>query len=156
MNVPVELDIVGSGDMTQYDARLRELPDVSVVNKWVDEEEIARSLASADLVILPYIEASQSGVAAAALATGVPIVATPVGGLAEQVIDGETGAVAKSMTVQDLATAIQRLVDPTVYEHCSAGALHHARNELGWSRIAARVSEIASGLLEQPLRRSGK
>lgn len=150
----VELDIVGSGDLAPYQSRLDGLPDVSITNAFVDEDEIARALARADVVVLPYIEASQSGVAASALTAGLPIVATPVGGLVEQVRPGETGLVAGGMTPEDLATAIRRLIDdPSLYEACSAGALRYARDELGWAKIAAKVAEIVNEVASRPGRR---
>lgn len=153
-NVPVELEIVGSGDMAPYERHLQGLKGITVLNKWVGEDEIADAMARTDLVVLPYIEASQSGVAAAALTAGLPIVATPVGGLVEQVTDRQTGIIAKGMTAADLADAIRSLSDPVLYRHCSEGGLRYARDELGWSRIATRVSEIVSEVRSLPLRRS--
>jgi glycosyltransferase involved in cell wall biosynthesis len=50
----------------------------------VPETEIGSLLGWSDALILPYREASQSGVAAAALAAGRPVIATRVGGLREQ------------------------------------------------------------------------
>ena len=52
------------------------------------DEEVAKLLSSVDLIILPYIEASQSGVIPLAFALGKPVVVTNVGGLKEQVPDG--------------------------------------------------------------------
>ena len=63
---------------------LRACRGVTVENRWVPESEIGALLAWSEAVILPYREASQSGVAAAALAAGRPVIATNVGGLAEQ------------------------------------------------------------------------
>jgi glycosyltransferase involved in cell wall biosynthesis len=63
---------------------LRARTEVTVENRWVPEAEIGALLAWCDAVILPYREASQSGVAAAALAAGRPVIATRVGGLREQ------------------------------------------------------------------------
>ena len=126
--------------------QLAGLPDVSIANIWVDDEQIAQALARADVVILPYIEASQSGVAAAALTAALPVVATPVGGLVEQVRCGQTGIIAKGMDTEDLAAGIQSLTgDPPLYETCSAGALRHARDELGWTRIATRIRRYREG-----------
>jgi glycosyltransferase involved in cell wall biosynthesis len=150
----IELDIVGSGDLGPYKAQLNALDGVSIVNKWVEEEEIAKALAGADLVVLPYIEASQSGVAASALAAGLPIVATPVGGLVEQVSHGRTGVIAAGIETEDLATAIQRFVrNPALYETCSAGALEYARSELGWPQIAAEIATTVQEVARRPCRR---
>jgi glycosyltransferase involved in cell wall biosynthesis len=150
----VELDIVGSGDLAPYKSQLAGLPDVSINNAWVNEEQIAQALARADIMMLPYIEASQSGVAAAALTAGLPIVATPVGGLVEQVRCGQTGIIAKGIGPEDLAAAIQSLIDdPSLYETCSAGALRHAQEELGWARIATEIGAIVKEVASRPSRR---
>jgi glycosyltransferase involved in cell wall biosynthesis len=155
--IAVELDIVGSGDLAPYSSRLAGLSDVTITNAWVDEEKIAEALARADVVVLPYIEASQSGVAAAALTAALPIVATPVGGLVEQVSCGRTGIIAKRMQAEDLAAAIQCFThDPSLYETCSAGALQHAREELGWAGIATMVADIVHEVASRPSRRDQK
>ncbi len=76
--------VVGHGPESPALNALRTLPGVGVENRWVPEGEIGALIAWADLVVLPYREASQSGIAAAALAAGRFVLATRVGGLAEQ------------------------------------------------------------------------
>ena len=147
---PVDLDIMGSGDMRPYAGKLDGLRGVRVTNRWMDESEIGGALAAADIVVLPYLEASQSGVAASAATAGVPCVATPVGGLTAQVLDGRTGLVAAAVTPESLAASIYQLAtEPDLYERCSAGALDHAREALAWSAIGQRVLDVARAALAQ-------
>jgi glycosyltransferase involved in cell wall biosynthesis len=80
--------VVGQGPEGADLAALRRLPRVSVENRWVPEAEIPALLGWADGVVLSHREASQSGVASAALAAGRLLVATRVGGLAEQAAGG--------------------------------------------------------------------
>ena len=80
----MELRVVGSGPESAVLDTLRALPGVRVENRWVPEGEVGAILAWSDAVVLPYREASQSGVAAAALAAGRFVVATRVGGITEQ------------------------------------------------------------------------
>jgi len=82
----LELRVVGSGPESAVLDRLRGLPGVRVENRWVPEGEVGEILAWSDAVVLPYREASQSGVAAAALAAGRFVVATRVGGITEQLV----------------------------------------------------------------------
>jgi glycosyltransferase involved in cell wall biosynthesis len=150
-NVQVALEIAGAGDLAPYGARLKGLPDISLHNKWLDEGEIGASLRRSDVVVLPYIEASQSGIAASALTAGLPVVVTPVGGLVEQISHGKTGLIAADMSAEALADSIQSLVEnPRLYEQCSAGALRHARDELGWRAIAATIAGIADEVMAMP------
>jgi glycosyltransferase involved in cell wall biosynthesis len=83
-DMAVSLRVVGSGPESAALDALRACRGVTVENRWVPETEIGALLAWSDAVILPYREASQSGVAAAALAAGRPVIATRVGGLREQ------------------------------------------------------------------------
>ncbi len=142
--VRIELDIMGSGDMAPYAAKLTGLDGIRLTNRWLDDGEIGPALADTDIMVLPYVEASQSGVAAAAAAAGMPTVATPVGGLAEQVRHEQTGLICDEVTASSLAGSIRRLLEsPALYEKCSAGALAHARDDLGWDSIATRMMEVA-------------
>ena len=105
----LDIRVVGSGpEGAELDA-LRRLPGVSVENRWVPEGEVGALLGWADALVLSHREASQSGVAAAALAAGRWVVATRVGALAEQLAgapgcrlcEPEPGALAEA--IADLA-----------------------------------------------------
>lgn len=144
---PVTLEVWGQGDLGPYRQRLSALPDVTVVNRWIHEAEIGDILRCADLCVLPYREASQSGVVAASVATGLPVVATPVGGLQEQVSDGVTGVVARAVTADAIADAVRMVIsDPSRYATLSRGALEVAASELNWEGIAEKVSGAVHSL----------
>lgn len=81
---PVECRIIGKGPRSPELGRLASLAGVTVENRWVPEDELARLIAWADVLLLPYREASQSGVGAMAAAGGRYVIATRVGGLTEQ------------------------------------------------------------------------
>jgi glycosyltransferase involved in cell wall biosynthesis len=73
-------------------ARSPHLDLIERVDRYVTDEELAVYVARADAVILPYHRSSMSGPLHIALAAGLPVVVTDVGGLAEAVRD-YTGAV---------------------------------------------------------------
>lgn len=118
----VALTIVGRGAI-DAPAALMSQPGLTIRTGWVAPDAIGGILAEADAIALPYLEASQSGVVAAAFGAGLPVVATPVGGLREQVEDGTTGVLARGTAPEDFAQAILQLVEtPGLYETCRAGA----------------------------------
>jgi glycosyltransferase involved in cell wall biosynthesis len=106
----VELRVVGHGPESDALASLRTLPNVTVENRWVPEEEVGGLLAWADALVLSHREASQSGVAAAAVAARRWVVSTRVGGLAEQLGD-QPGAILCDPDAESLADALGRLLD---------------------------------------------
>lgn len=66
-------------------------PGVRAHAAYLDPGELRWLVESADVVVLPYREASQSGAVSVAQSLGVPPVASAVGGIPEQVDDGRTG-----------------------------------------------------------------
>ncbi len=103
------LRVVGSGPESQALSALRAIAGVSVENRWVPECEISSLLAWADVLVLPYREASQSGVAGAALAAGRFVIATRVGGLPEQLTREPLGILCDP-DAASLAAAIERFI----------------------------------------------
>ena len=104
----LELRVVGSGPDSPALDRLRALPNVTVENRWVPEPELAGLLAWSDALVLTHREASQSGVAAAALAAGRWVVSTRVGGLEEQ-LAGRPMAVLCELNADRIADALASL-----------------------------------------------
>ena len=121
----VELAIVGNGDLGPHRESLAATPRLTVINRWIDDDEIPGFFADADALVAPYTESSQSAAVAAALGCGLPAVVTPVGGLAEQVEPGTTGIIATETTAASVAAAMEEILDATLYERCAAAV--HAR-----------------------------
>jgi glycosyltransferase involved in cell wall biosynthesis len=107
--IELALGVAGDGDITSLKDRLVRL-GAEVINRWISEAEASELLARYDVMACSHIEASQSGVAALAFGNGMPVVATPIGGLAEQVITGRTGVLAADVTPRAFADAIRQLV----------------------------------------------
>jgi glycosyltransferase involved in cell wall biosynthesis len=107
-DTPMVVRVVGQGPAGAELAALCRLPGVTVENRWVPEAEIPELLAWADGLVLSHREASQSGVAAAALAARRFLVATRVGGLTEQAA-GDPAAVLCEVSADSLAAALRRV-----------------------------------------------
>lgn len=139
------LRVVGEGDAEALAPGLSALEGVRVEPRWVAEAGIPPLLAGAGALVLPYREASQSGVVSLAHALGVPVVATPVGGLAEQVTDGVDGAVAAAVEPAALAAAMVRLCHPAERDRLAAGARRTGRALADWDAQAAALLEALRG-----------
>ncbi len=108
-----------------------------VENRWVPEGEVGSLLAWADGVVLPYREASQSGVAAAAVEAGRFVVATRVGGLPDQLRDAP-GLVLCAPESTDLARAIGEVLLAPMPETREVGRDWHrkAADLASWISVA--------------------
>lgn len=79
---------------------------VTWIDRYISNEEVPHLFRSSDVVVLPYVEATQSGVVSAAYQFDVPVIASDVGGLSEIVIEGATGALVPPGNPQMLAKKI--------------------------------------------------
>jgi glycosyltransferase involved in cell wall biosynthesis len=117
---------------------------VVVENRWVPEGEIGALIAWADALVLPYREASQSGVAAAAIAARRWVVATRVGGLAEQFKD-EAMSILCAPDAGDLRRAIERLVSDPPSDRRAADDPYAA-----WGQVVSVLLDGVRGLVRSP------
>jgi glycosyltransferase involved in cell wall biosynthesis len=77
---------------------------------YVPDRDVQQLLASHHVVVAPYRSAPQSAIVPLAYAAGRPVVATNVGGLAEQVVEGVSGALAPPEDAQAFADAAERVL----------------------------------------------
>jgi glycosyltransferase involved in cell wall biosynthesis len=75
-------------------------------NSYIPDSDVGTWFNAADMVVLPYRRASQSGIAQIALSFRKPLVVTDTGGLPETVTDGVTGTVAEHVTPRSIADAV--------------------------------------------------
>ncbi len=103
--------IAGQGeDFSRY-RRMMVHPEHFIVhNEYVSDDKCAVLFRRASIVVLPYIDASQSGVIPVAYTFAKPVVATTVGGLPEMVDHGRTGYLVPPRDERALADAIIRLL----------------------------------------------
>lgn len=94
--IECELLIVGEfyDSIEKYRHLVRKLDienRVRIDNRYVPNEEVPGIFSGADVLVLPYLSATQSGVARIALSNRLPIIASRTGGLSEAVIEGFNG-----------------------------------------------------------------
>ncbi|WET01213.1 glycosyltransferase family 4 protein [Flavobacterium sp. YJ01] len=85
----LKLTIAGRGELSPYLDKISKLSDnIEIINRWLKDEEVEQLIKNHDFVILPYIDASQSGVVPVVFANKRTVIATNKGALAEQIPNG--------------------------------------------------------------------
>ncbi|HET6319316.1 MAG TPA: glycosyltransferase family 4 protein, partial [Chloroflexota bacterium] len=106
----------------------------------IDAPTLRRLFLQASIVVLPYVEASQSGVVQTAFAFHTPVVASAVGGLPEDVDDNVTGLLVPPRDPPALAHAISRLLlNRQLHERMVDRIRDQVRN--AWPSAAEQVAE---------------
>ena len=122
-------------------ARLGLNDAVRFYNAYVPNNDMATFFAAADIVALPYLEATQSGVVQWSYAFEKPIIATSVGGLPEAVIHEQTGLLVPPGDAQALAEAMLRFFR----ENKSAAFVENIRaanEERSWQPLVKLIEEL--------------
>jgi len=106
------LILVGNGSLnTKLQAIVKENNVDDLVWMTGDRSDISNLLQTLDIFVLPSVNEGISNTILEAMATGLPVIATDVGGNPELVIDKQTGRLVKSQCVQDMAQALKFYLD---------------------------------------------
>jgi glycosyltransferase involved in cell wall biosynthesis len=127
----------------------RQIAGVSFAG-WVDHEGVAALLQTATVVVLPSAQENAPMAIAEAMAAGVPVIATEVGGVAEMISDGATGLLYEPGDVAALVErATQLLRDAGLRERISSQARQVAASRYTPQAVAAATVDVYRTLMKQ-------
>ena len=114
--------------------------------KYIRDSEVATYFSAADLAVLPYRSATQSGISSVSYHFEVPMIVTDVGGLKETIGDRGTGIVSEEGTPEAISKEILRyFCDPHIKEECIRN-IRMEKERLSWKTFARRLTEFIDGL----------
>jgi len=109
---------------------------------YVRDEELKKILKSLDVIVIPSIYEPFGIIALEAMVSGVPIVASNVGGLAEVIEDGIDGLKVPPKDPLAIARAVNKYLEDEVFRN---KIIYNARNKsklFSWSKIAEKTLEV--------------
>ena len=115
---------------------------IQLVDGFVPDETVEKYFLAADLAVLPYVSATQSGIVQIAYNYDLPVVTTDVGGLPEVVHDGRTGFIVPAADSRALAAAVTRYFREDRAEEFAA-AVRVEKKKYSWERMAEAVEQLA-------------
>lgn len=104
---------------------------------------------AADIVVLPYRHIFQSGVLSLAYSFGVPVIASDVGALREDIVEGRTGFICKPDDPDDLAAAIERYFSSELYGSLNSRRWEiqaYARQRYSWEVVGEMTVNVYDAL----------
>jgi glycosyltransferase involved in cell wall biosynthesis len=123
---------------------------VRFVSRFVSDLELPAYFRRADLVVLPYRDADQSGVLYTALAFGRPLIASSVGGFAELAEGHGAARLVPPGDERALADALRELLaDAAARAELSAAAARAAAGRFSWDEVARQTLALYRELLHR-------
>lgn len=143
-----KLIIAGGGDFSKYKIMILGSKNYEVHNRFIPDEEVPSFFLRAKIVVLPYIEGTQTGIIPIAYAFKKPVVVTDVGSIPEVVENGKTGFIVPSKDSNALAEAIIKLLkDDKLRKQMGENAYRKMKEELSWDKIAEKTIEVYKSIL---------
>lgn len=132
----LKLTIAGNGNLKPYENNILKMgKSLLINNKWLSDSEIGELVDNCDFLVLPYIDASQSGIIPLAFGCGKTVIVTNVGALSEQVPDNL--GIIVNPNIDEISSAINFFYDnPEKINEFSTNALKYSSEELSWNKSA--------------------
>jgi glycosyltransferase involved in cell wall biosynthesis len=110
---------------------------IHFLNRYVSDHEVPQFFSAADALILPYVRASQSGVAHIGISYGLPVVASKVGGIAESLVRYEGTVFVHPSDEEDLSLAMAQVFK-------TGPARYQVPEHLRWESVAEEYCSVIS------------
>ena len=137
------------GSFDKYQEIIDSLPNKDRIRmnlKYIKDSEVKDYFSAADLAVLPYRSATQSGISSVSYHFEVPMIVTDTGGLRETIGDRGTGIVAQECTPECILKEIQRFFsDADLQQECIRN-IRLEKERLSWNTFALKLEDFIGRL----------
>ena len=138
----ISLTIVGNGDFTPYNNAFTGLKDFKLINRWIDDNEVNGFFLGDNIVtVLPYLDATQSGVINIAMINRSLVISTNIGGLKEQIKDKKTGMLVEANNSKALEKAMEFAIREQNICNKYINAAANEMKKLSWNNLGRILLE---------------
>ena len=137
------------GSFEHYEKLISRCPwkqNIKTVLRYIRDSEVKDFFSAADVTVLPYRSATQSGISSVSYHFEIPMIVTGVGGLKETIGDRGTGIVAENGSPEAIRHEIERYFnEPDIKDECIRN-IRQEKERLSWSRFCSRLTEFVEDL----------
>lgn len=119
---------------------------IKLFTRYIKDSEVKDFFSAADLAVLPYRSATQSGISAIAYHFEVPMVVTDVGGLRQSIGDCGTGLVAQEADPDCIAKEIQTYFSDANLKILCINSIRAEKERLSWKSFSRKLLDFSDNL----------
>jgi glycosyltransferase involved in cell wall biosynthesis len=152
--VSLEIDtikciIAGRGDFSKYQTMLSNREHFEIHNDFIPDDQIPVLFKRAKIIVLPYVEGTQSGIIPIAYAFKKPVIITSVGSIPEVVDQGITGIIIPPKDSKAISDAIIYLLrNENVRKEMGERAYDKMVKELSWAAASDKIIQVYKDILK--------
>lgn len=144
--------VVGGDAVAPYKRLAQDLGVANRIRFAGSRSDLPDIYPAADAFVLPTLYETFALVCLEAMASGLPVLASPVGGIEDYLVDGENGFHIKR-NADDIAGKLDQLLnDPELHAYLRAGGLATAKN-YSWEKIAKQYLQLFNEVLAERARK---
>ena len=125
-----------------YELKIKDTEKLKIQDKYLSDLEIGKLLNWADILVLPYLEATQSGVITLGISSELPMVCTNVGGFCEQLDQDECIWVEPNK--DSLKKGLVHLIEDQFQRECLIKKMHKKKLSLKWDTISLQIFKFSN------------
>lgn len=132
-NISFHLTIAGHGNLKKYHSQLNKITNIKIINKKILDKDVSTYFHQNEIIVLPYREATQSGIISLALSAKIAIIATKVGAFPEILTDGYNSLLIPPNNPSELQAAIKKLLNnKDLRRQLITGGIRTVKKRLNW------------------------
>lgn len=146
--LPQEYLLIVAGEMYDRESKYREIIDrhqlhhrLKMWTHYIPDDQVRLLFSAADVAVVPYRSATQSGIIQIAYHFRLPVIVSNVGGLSEMIEHGSTGLILTELTAQALAQAVQFYFEHNLRDAFSANMEKQA-GQYSWSAFVQAIESF--------------
>jgi glycosyltransferase involved in cell wall biosynthesis len=136
------------GSFEKYEQQIEKLclkGKISLHVRYISDEEVPLFFSCADVCVLPYKSATQSGITSIAYHFDLPLIATDTGGLKESILHNKTGLIVNSPDANLIAKAIETYFSQNLKRKFQE-EIKLLKNQLSWDSLAKAIISFSKSL----------
>jgi glycosyltransferase involved in cell wall biosynthesis len=136
----VQFLLAGAGDLAKHRPAIERIPNLLIQNRFIEDSEVNEFLSSSYASVLPYTAGfMQSSFIAIAYGNGCPVIVSNIGGLAEDVDNGDTGFIVERANAKEIAAAMERIYTGWDKLRLSENCIRVYREKFTWDEIGDQM-----------------